>query len=108
MTRPLLAPTPTVCYEYSYPDSNANNNKANNGFLVRPASEHHYEQPMVVFPSFRNGSGSSPADSMGKAGSGGNAGSRSSDGCGTSTIASSNSANAVQAGNAKVVNKFDK
>jgi hypothetical protein len=43
------AGTPTtVCYEYSYPDSNSNHSKS--GF-VRPASEHHYEQPMVVFPS---------------------------------------------------------
>ena len=51
------AGTPTtVCYEYSYPDSNSNHSKsvaavaaAAAGDVVRPASEHHYEQPMVVF-----------------------------------------------------------
>ena len=52
------AGTPTtVCYEYSYPDSNSNHSKsaaataavAAAGGVVRPASEHHYEQPMVVF-----------------------------------------------------------
>ena len=50
------AGTPTtVCYEYSYPDSNSNHSKsaaavaAAAGGIVRPASEHHYEQPMVVF-----------------------------------------------------------
>ena len=52
------AGTPTtVCYEYSYPDSNSNHSKsaaataaaAAAGCVVRPASEHHYEQPMVVF-----------------------------------------------------------
>lgn len=42
----ITTPT-TVCYEYSYPDSNSNHSKS--GFL-RPSSEHHYEQPMVVFP----------------------------------------------------------
>ncbi len=52
-----LTPT-TVCYEYSYPDSNSNHSKT--GF-VRPLSEHHYEQPMVVFPPSQ-----SPADSIGK------------------------------------------
>jgi hypothetical protein len=52
-----LTPT-TVCYEYSYPDSNSNHSKS--GF-VRPLSEHHYEQPMVVFPPSQ-----SPADSIGK------------------------------------------
>ena len=46
------AGTPTtVCYEYSYPDSNSNHSKsaAVAAGIVRPASEHHYEQPMVVF-----------------------------------------------------------
>ena len=49
------AGTPTtVCYEYSYPDSNSNHSKsatasAVSAGIVRPASEHHYEQPMVVF-----------------------------------------------------------
>ena len=49
------AGTPTtVCYEYSYPDTNSNHSKsaaatAAAGGVVRPASEHHYEQPMVVF-----------------------------------------------------------
>ena len=51
------AGTPTtVCYEYSYPDSNSNHSKsaaatgaAAAGGVARPASEHHYEQPMVVF-----------------------------------------------------------
>lgn len=52
-----ITPT-TVCYEYSYPDSNSNHSKS--GF-VRPVSEHHYEQPMVVFPPNQ-----SPADSIGK------------------------------------------
>ena len=52
-----MTPT-TVCYEYSYPDNNSNHSKS--GF-VRPLSEHHYEQPMVVFPPTQ-----SPADSIGK------------------------------------------
>ena len=60
------ATPPTVCYEYSYPDSNSNHSKS--GF-VRPASEHHYEQPMVVFPTNNNNNNCnniSPADSIGK------------------------------------------
>jgi len=57
LPRGSTTPT-TVCYEYSYPDSNSNHSKS--GF-VRPSSEHHYEQPMVVFPP-----SSSPADSIGK------------------------------------------
>ena len=52
-----ITPT-TVCYEYSYPDSNSNHSKS--GFL-RPLSEHHYEQPMVVFPPSQ-----SPSDSLDK------------------------------------------
>ena len=52
-----ITPT-TVCYEYSYPDSNSNHSKS--GF-ARPVSEHHYEQPMVVFPPSQ-----SPSDSIGK------------------------------------------
>ena len=52
-----ITPT-TVCYEYSYPDSNSNHSKS--GFL-RPLSEHHYEQPMVVLPPSQ-----SPSDSLGK------------------------------------------
>ena len=56
--RPLLSTPTTVCYEYSYPDSNSNHSKS--GF-VRPVSEHHYEQPMVVFPPSQ-----SPSDSIGK------------------------------------------
>ena len=47
----------SVCYEYSYPDSNSNTSKVGYG---RPASEHHYEQPMVILPS------RSPVDSIGK------------------------------------------
>ena len=44
------AGTPTtICYEYSYPDSNSNHSKPAAAGVVRPASEHHYEQPMVVF-----------------------------------------------------------
>lgn len=53
-----MTPT-TVCYEYSYPDSNSNHSKS--GFL-RPLSEHHYEQPMVVLPL----SSQSPSDSLDK------------------------------------------
>ena len=52
-----ITPT-TVCYEYSYPDSNSNHSKS--GFL-RPLSEHHYEQPMVVLPPSQ-----SPSDSLDK------------------------------------------
>ena len=52
-----MTPT-TVCYEYSYPDSNSNHSKS--GFL-RPLSEHHYEQPMVVLPPSQ-----SPSDSLDK------------------------------------------
>lgn len=48
----------TVCYEYSYPDSNSNHSKS--GF-VRPISEHHYEQPMMVLPPSQ-----SPSDSLDK------------------------------------------
>ncbi len=54
-----LTPT-TVCYEYSYPDSNSNHSNNKNGF-VRPLSEHHYEQPMVVLPPSQ-----SPSDSLDK------------------------------------------
>ena len=63
MAASSTAGTPTtVCYEYSYPDSNSNHSKSGgnnvgggggNNFL-RPASEHHYEQPMVVFPTAAN------------------------------------------------------
>ena len=56
-----LTPT-TVCYEYSYPDSNSNHSKS--GFL-RPLSEHHYEQPMVLLPTSNMPAGS-PSDSLGK------------------------------------------
>lgn len=45
----------SVCYEYSYPDSNSNTSKASYGKSV---SEHHYEQPMVILPS------RSPVDSI--------------------------------------------
>ena len=45
----------SVCYEYSYPDTNSNTNKALYGKSV---SEHHYEQPMVILPS------RSPVDSI--------------------------------------------
>ena len=71
-----ITPT-TVCYEYSYmPDSNSNhsksgqgvgggpggvNNQGQGGFL-RPLSEHHYEQPMVIMPPSQN----SPSDSLDK------------------------------------------
>lgn len=53
-----MTPT-TVCYEYSYPDSNSNH--SNKAGFVRAASEHHYEQPMVLMPSSH-----SPSDSLGK------------------------------------------
>ncbi len=48
---------PTVCYEYSYPDGNCNLNSSGGGAF----DQHHYEQPMVVFPTSQ-----SPADSIGK------------------------------------------
>jgi len=50
----------SVCYEYSYPDSNSNHSKMKYGISDRPVSEHHYEQPMVILPS------RSPVDSIGK------------------------------------------
>ena len=58
-----MTPT-TVCYEYSYPDSNSNHSKSGNhvGGFLRPLSEHHYEQPMVVLPPSQN----SPSDSLDK------------------------------------------
>ena len=46
----------SVCYEYSYPDTNCNTNKAGGGVYGVP--EHHYEQPMVILPS------RSPVDSI--------------------------------------------
>ena len=62
---------PMVCYEYSYPDSNSNhttkssstNSGSNSNPLTnlnlhqinRPASEHHYEQPMVVMGGHDHG-----------------------------------------------------
>ena len=64
-----MTPT-TVCYEYSYPDSNSNHSKSGRGGggggssegFLRPLSEHHYEQPMVVLPPSQN----SPSDSLDK------------------------------------------
>jgi len=47
----------TVCYEYSYPDSNSNTSY---GKGRREEEEHHYEQPMVRLPS------RSPVDSLAK------------------------------------------
>ena len=70
---------PMVCYDYSYPDSNSNHTSKSssgsttgpanlNASILRPVSEHHYEQPMVVF----NGqmvakiAAQSPSDSVSK------------------------------------------
>ena len=55
MTSPGSTELTSVCYEYSYPDTNCNTNKASNVYGV---SEHHYEQPMVILPS------RSPVDSI--------------------------------------------
>ena len=82
---PSSTPATTLCYEYSLPDPNSNLSKfggsnttpgnlnhapphlinggafnVSNGF-VRPSSEHHYEQPMVVLPVNTQ----SPSDSLG-------------------------------------------
>ena len=38
----------TVCYEYSYPDTNSNTSYSKGR---RDEEEHHYEQPMVRLPS---------------------------------------------------------
>jgi len=46
----------SVCYEYSYPDSNSNTSYGKR----RDEEEHHYEQPMVRLPS------RSPVDSLAK------------------------------------------
>ena len=77
-------PATTICYEYSLPDPNCNLSKMggnlnniqsshihNGGSLpfnntsgfLRPSSEHHYEQPMVVFPVNTQ----SPSESVGNA-----------------------------------------
>ena len=63
-----MTPT-TVCYEYSNPDSNSNHSKyggghsgGQSGGFLRPLSEHHYEQPMVILPPSQN----SPSDSLDK------------------------------------------
>ena len=49
----------SVCYEYSYPDSNSNTSYGKVRGL-RDEEEHHYEQPMVRLPS------RSPVDSLAK------------------------------------------
>jgi len=56
MVSPGSTELTSVCYEYSYPDTNCNTNKAGGGVYGVP--EHHYEQPMVILPS------RSPVDSI--------------------------------------------
>ena len=98
---------PMVCYEYSYPDSNSNHttkststggggcpanlNLSNcasasgvNGFN-RPESEHHYEQPMVVFNGSQMVNGGHPAQSPAGTDSGAATRPSRSESCGTSS-----------------------
>ena len=46
LTSPGNTELTSVCYEYSYPDSNSNTSKQG-VYNNKSASEHHYEQPMV-------------------------------------------------------------